>query len=256
MNPLFTTILNYLARFLSLYLGLITSLFTMSYMGNSTASFVARLLTSYACLVLCAIYGVFASLFLRLIGQHRISQWATARAFKHTMAWATGVEFEIVAGQNNLDTRPAVFIGNHQTALDVLLLGTIFPKFCSVTAKKSLARMPFLGWFMALSGTVFIDRANRATARKAFEGAANEIKRERQSVFIFPEGTRSYAEEPMLLGFKKGAFHLAIQAGVPIVPVVTGCYWGILGARERRFRAGKIPVKSKSEPVYLPISDA
>ena len=102
---------------------------------------------------------------------------------------------------------------------------------------------------MALSGTVFIDRANRATARKAFEGAANEIKREKQSVFIFPEGTRSYAEEPMLLGFKKGAFHLAIQAGVPIVPVVTGCYWGILGARERRFRAGKIPGKSKSEPV-------
>ena len=151
-----------------------------------------------------------------------------------------------MAGQDNLDTRPAVFIGNHQTALDVLLLGTILPKYCSVTAKKSLARTPFLGWFMALSGTVFIDRANQATARKAFEGAADEIKKERQSVFIFPEGTRSYAEEPMLLGFKKGAFHLAIQAGVPIVPVVAGCYWGVLGARERRFRAGKIPVKSES----------
>ena len=137
-------------------------------------------------------------------------------------------------------------MGNHQTALDVLLLGTIFPKHCSVTAKKSLKRAPFLGWFMSLSGTVFIDRADRKTALKAFEGAAEEMKRRKQSVFIFPEGTRSNAEEPMLLPFKKGAFHLAIQAGVPIVPVVTGCYWGILGARQRRFRAGRIPVVGTS----------
>ena len=136
-------------------------------------------------------------------------------------------------------------MGNHQTALDVLLLGTIFPKYCSVTAKKSLKRTPFLGWFMALSGTVFIDRASRTSALKAFEGAADEMKRKRQSVFIFPEGTRSHAEEPMLLGFKKGAFHLAIQAKVPIVPVVTGCYWGVLSARESRFRAGRIPVQGR-----------
>ena len=77
---------------------------------------------------------------------------------------------------------------------------------------------------------------------KAFEGAAQEMREKRQSVFIFPEGTRSNAEEPMLLPFKKGAFHLAIQAKVPIVPVVSGCYWGVLGAREWRFRRGTIPV--------------
>ena len=124
----------------------------------------------------------------------------------------------------------------------MLLLGTIFPRYCSVTAKKQLKRMPFLGWFMALSGTVFIDRSNRNTAMKAFEGAAEEMRDKRQSVFIFPEGTRSNAEEPMLLPFKKGAFHLAIQAGVPIVPVVSACYWGVLGVREWRFRRGRIPV--------------
>ena len=127
----------------------------------------------------------------------------------------------------------------------MLLLGEIFPPYCSVTAKKSLAQVPFLGWFMALSGTVFIDRTSRASALKAFAGAAEEMKRERQSVFIFPEGTRSNAEEPMLLGFKKGAFHLAIQAGVPIVPVIAACYWGVLGAREGRFRTGRIPVKGR-----------
>lgn len=152
------------------------------------------------------------------------------------------MRFKVIGGEENLSTRPAVFVGNHQTALDVLFLGTIFPKHTSVTAKASLKKVPFLGWFMALSGTVFIDRANRDTALKAFEGAANEIRTKRQSVFIFPEGTRSNAKEPMLLGFKKGAFHLAIQAKVPIVPVIAGCYAGVLGVDEWRFRAGTVPV--------------
>jgi lysophosphatidate acyltransferase len=227
---------------MSLYSGVTAGLGMMSFMGNTTASFLYRVLASYACLIVCAAYGVIASLALRVVGKHRISQWAVARAFQRTMALATGVRFEVIGGKQHLETRPAVFVGNHQTALDVLLLGAIFPQYCSVTAKKSLKRIPVLGWFMSLSGTVFIDRANKSTARKAFEGAAKEIRGEKQSVFIFPEGTRSNAEEAMLLPFKKGAFHLAIQAGAPIVPVVAGCYWGVLGAREYRFRAGTIPV--------------
>lgn len=96
---------------------------------------------------------------------------------------------------------------------------------------------------MALSGTVFIDRSNRNSAVAAFAGAAEEMKRERQSVFIFPEGTRSYASGPEMGMFKKGAFHLAVQAGVPVVPVVCANYWGVLSVEEKRFRAGRIPVK-------------
>lgn len=96
---------------------------------------------------------------------------------------------------------------------------------------------------MALSGTVFIDRADPRSARAAFSGAAAEMLRCRQSVFIFPEGTRSYARGPELGGFKKGAFHLAVQAQVDVVPVVCANYWGVLGAAEGRFRAGEIPVR-------------
>ena len=77
------------------------------------------------------------------------------------------------------------------------------------------------------------------------------MQREKQSVFIFPEGTRSNAEEPTLLGFKKGAFHLAVQAGVDIVPIVAGCYWGVLGAKEKRFTSGEIPVRSTPTSVPL-----
>lgn len=66
---------------------------------------------------------------------------------------------------------------------------------------------------------------------------------ERQSVYIFPEGTRSYASEPDMLPFKKGAFHLAVQAQVPIVPIVVANYSNVLHMQTRTFRSGRIPVK-------------
>ncbi|KAL9112533.1 MAG: hypothetical protein Q9227_003104 [Pyrenula ochraceoflavens] len=207
--------------------------------------FLARCLSSYGCLLFCATYGLLASLALRLNGSHRLAQWTTARAFALTMWLTTGVSFDILSpGKRYLsDTRPSVIIGNHQTELDVLLLGHVFPRWCSVTAKKSLKRIPFLGWFMALSGTVFIDRVDRAQAMKAFEGAAQEMREHRQNVFIFPEGTRSYARQPTLLPFKKGAFHLAVQAGVPIVPVVAENYSRILDVKAMRFTGGRIRVR-------------
>ncbi|MCJ1312817.1 hypothetical protein MMC25_006493 [Agyrium rufum] len=235
-------LLDILVKIVSLYMGLTTSLFTMSWLGSEGASFYARLMAAYACLLACSIFGFITAIILRLVGNYRITQWATARAFKYTMKYSTGVEFEIISGKQHLQTRPCVFVGNHQTELDVLYLGEVFPKFCVVTSKKSLKSVPFLGWFMALSGTVFIDRKDRTMALAAFREAAEEMKRERISVFIFPEGTRSYSKKAELLDFKKGAFHLAIQAGVPVVPVVVCNYWGLLGPSERRFRPGKIPV--------------
>ena len=248
--PSMNLFLDYLLKFFFLYTGLTTSLFSMSWLGSQGASFYARILTSYACLVVCSIYGFLAAILLRLVGLHRISQWATARAFKYTMRYSTGVRFNIISGKQHLSTRPCVIVGNHQTELDVLMLGEIFPRFCSVTAKKSLARAPFLGWFMSLSGTVFIDRKERTAALKVFSDAAEEMRRQRQSVFIFPEGTRSYAEEARLLDFKKGAFHLAIQAGVPVVPVVVCNYNGILNVKARLFRGGEIPIIGKCLGVY------
>lgn len=147
--------------------------------------------------------------------------------------------------------------------LDILMLGTVFPPYCSVTAKKSLRLMPFLGWFsglhlsncsrnitliglisiVALSGTVFIDRSNRSTAMAAFDGAAAHMQKDKQSVYIFPEGTRSYTSKPEMLPFKKGAFHLAVNAQVPIVPIVVANYSNVLHVQSRIFEAGSIPVK-------------
>ncbi|KAL2201574.1 hypothetical protein P885DRAFT_26926 [Corynascus similis CBS 632.67] len=208
------------------------------------SAFVARVLASYLSLVISSLYGVFISIALRIFGRHQLAQWAVARSFKYLMSFSTGVTFDIEDPKGHLkNIRPAVFIGNHQTELDVLMLGCMFPKHCSVTAKASLKKVPFLGWFMALSGSVFLDRANSKDARQAMQGAANEIRSKRQSVYIFPEGTRSYTKEPMLLPFKKGAFHLAVQAQVPIVPVVVANYSHVLWVKGLVFNAGRIPCK-------------
>ena len=249
------TMLSTITIGIASYFGLTVSLFGLS-RKFPRAGFFARCLASYACLIACATYGVFASIGLRLVGRGNIAQWTVARSFKWTMRYATGARFRVIEGQEHLLTRPAVFITNHQTELDVLLLGEVFPKYCSQTAKKSLRNVPFLGWFMWASGTVFIDRGNRQTAVKAFDGAAKQMREERQSVFIFPEGTRSYSAEPGLLPFKKGAFHLAVQAQVDIVPVVAENYAHRLSVKKLRFEPGEIRVKGMFLRLYSGVEEA
>ncbi|KAJ9607294.1 1-acylglycerol-3-phosphate O-acyltransferase [Cladophialophora chaetospira] len=242
-------LLRWTVYFLSFYFLTMLSLFALhTYLPKPPQifGFIARSMAAYITLIICAAYGTIASAILKPLGLHyKYAQWTTAKAFKHLGKYTMGVEFEIIDDGEQIlnNTRPAVFVINHQTELDVLLLGWIWPLYCSVTAKKSLRNIPFLGWYMTLSGTVYIDRVDRSAARKAFEGAAMTMREKRQSVAIFPEGTRSYSIEPMLLPFKKGAFHLAVQGGVDIVPVVAENYSAVLSPKARRFNSGTIRVK-------------
>ncbi|KEZ42618.1 putative acyltransferase [Scedosporium apiospermum] len=222
---------------------LVAALYMVSFVVPK-AAFVARALTGYLCLLIASCMGLLICIVFRLFGIAGSSQWAAGRVFKYAMYLTTGVTFEIIDPHGVLDnTRPAVVVGNHQTELDVLMLGCMFPRNCTVTAKASLKKIPFLGWFMALSKTIFIDRGNAKDARQALKGAGQEIARRNQSVYVFPEGTRSYSSEPMLLPFKKGAFHLAVEAGAPIVPCVVANYSHIFSIKGLVFRSGKIPVK-------------
>jgi len=117
----------------------------------------------------------------------------------------------------------------------------MFPKQASIMAKKSIKWNPILGLFMTLSGTVFVDRGNSAKAHRSLEAAGEGMKARRTSLFIFPEGTRHSEEVPDLLPFKKGAFHLAIKGGIPIVPVVCENYWRLY--HKGLFGTGTIKVK-------------
>ncbi|KAL2441212.1 putative acyltransferase [Exophiala dermatitidis] len=240
---------RYLLYFLGFYTFIMLSCFALyTYLPRPPPilGFVARSMSAYLTLIVCAAYGTVSSGILKLLGLHYpYAFWTVAKSFKWLGIYTMGVRFQILDNGEEIlnNNRPVVIIANHQTELDVLLLGWIWPKHCSITAKKSLRNVPFLGWFMTLAGAVWINRVDRSEALKAFESAAKAMREKQQSVVIFPEGTRSYSTQPMLLPFKKGAFHLAVQAGVPIVPVVAENYSHVLNVKARRFNSGTIRVK-------------
>jgi len=158
--------------------------------------------------------------------------WIASRALNITVE---------VEGEEYLETRPGVMIGNHQSMLDIIWLGRMFPKQASIMAKKSIKWNPALGLFMSMSGTVFVDRGNSANAHRSLEEAGEGMKARRTSLFIFAEGTRHMEEMPDLLPFKKGAFHLAVKGGIPIIPVVCENYWRLY--HKGVFGSGTIKVK-------------
>lgn len=110
--------------------------------------------------------------------------------------------------------------------------------------------MPLLGQFMTLSGAVFIDRKNNARAFESLAEAGDTIKKRETSLWVFPEGTRTSKQETDLKPFKKGAFHLAVQAGVPITPVVCQNYWHLY--HKGVFESGTLKIKGKFSPHVLP----
>ncbi|GAA3158795.1 hypothetical protein GCM10010531_07690 [Blastococcus jejuensis] len=122
-----------------------------------------------------------------------------------------------VEGAEHLSARPAVFLFNHQSQLDVLVIAKVLRGGFTGVAKKELANAPGFGLAFRLADVAFVDRGDPAKARAALEPAVQRL-REGLSLVIAPEGTRSAT--PTLGPFKKGAFHVAMQAGVPLVPIV------------------------------------
>jgi putative phosphoserine phosphatase/1-acylglycerol-3-phosphate O-acyltransferase len=128
-----------------------------------------------------------------------------------------GVRLNVVGESNLWSARPAVFIGNHQSSLDVLIVGSLVRRDLTGVAKKEARYDPRMIIGGQLMDLAFIDRSDPETARRDVNALVDRI-RSGTSVAIMPEGTRSAT--PTVGRFKKGAFHLAMQAGVPIVPIV------------------------------------
>ena len=109
-----------------------------------------------------------------------------------------------------------VFMANHESTVDIWALLAALPFRMRMIAKKQLGSIPLFGWAMRAGRFMFIDRANALAARRTIDEAKCRI-RDGEKVMLYPEGTRS--RDGKLGPFKKGGFHLAIDAGVPIVPV-------------------------------------
>ena len=132
-------------------------------------------------------------------------------------ASAAGIDLRVEGQEHLWSHRPAVFIFNHQSGLELVLLLKLLRRDFTGIAKQELRRNPIFGPLFSAAGVVFIDRTNTVKAIQALEPAV-EALRQGRSLIIAPEGTRSTTALPG--PFKKGAFRLALEAKVPIVPVV------------------------------------
>ena len=148
-----------------------------------------------------------------------------ARFWANSILWVSGVRVT-VTGTGNLDPgRSYIYMPNHQSNADIpLLLGRLPVQFRWL-AKAELFKIPVFGRAMRGVGYISIDRSNRKSAFESLERAAETI-RNGTSVLIFPEGTRS--RDGGILPFKKGGFVLAVDSGVPIVPVIIKGTRGII----------------------------
>lgn len=160
-----------------------------------------------------AFFSALSLVLIPLVGPSRM--WLiTRKAWGVTTLWFLGVKLQI-EGAENLKG-PAVFISNHQSLIDVVFLPAIVPRPTRIVAKRGILFVPLLGWAFAAGGAVLVDRRN---PRAAIANIRKGLKRlpKGWSIMVFPEGTRS--RDGAMKPFKKGAFHIAVETRLPIVPI-------------------------------------
>lgn len=138
------------------------------------------------------------------------------RCWSPGLLFAAGTRIDLAPAAKLDPHGPYVFAMNHQSMIDIPIAFANIPVNLRFVAKRILAFIPFLGWYMWRTGMIFVDRGNREQALRSLQQAGLKV-RAGASILAYPEGTRS--KDGSVLPFKKGPFVVAIEAGVPIVPV-------------------------------------
>lgn len=160
------------------------------------------------------------------------------RRWSQLMLWAAGAEVRVHGAEKLVEGEPHIFVANHLSWFDIPSLAGYLPRYKFV-AKAELFKIPVFGPAIRAVGMIPIERDNRKAAFESLKLAARKIQ-EGNSVVIYPEGTRgtSYPLRP----FKKGPFVLAIEAGVPIVPVLLHGTLEVFGKGSKSVRPGPIDI--------------
>ena len=175
---------------------------------------IARIFIIVICCILICILGTLYS-FIRFRNPSNVGIFARWFGRLHPL-FGLKVEHRFPANADKVGR--CIYIGNHQNNYDMVTISyMVMPRTVSV-GKKSLIWVPFFGILYWATGNIFLDRDNRSKAHNTMSELARRINEDNLSIWMFPEGTRSRGRG--LLPFKTGAFHAAIAAGVPIVPVV------------------------------------
>ena len=156
------------------------------------------------------------------------STWA---AKKWSQSSTKGLKIRIQArGQENVPNGGFVYASNHESLVDILVLGAALPGDFKWAAKRSVMNVPFLGWHLRLAGHVPVDRNKGKEAALAVTEAFEDVLRENKPLLVFPEGTRT--ADGKLKAFKNGAFQAAVLAGKPVVPVALNGTFALMSRDE------------------------
>lgn len=156
------------------------------------------------------------------------STWA---AKQWSQSSAKGLRIYIEAtGEDNVPEGGFVFASNHESLVDILVLGAALPGDFKWAAKRSVMNIPFLGWHLRLAGHVPVDRNKGKDAALAVTEAFESVLRDDKPLLVFPEGTRT--ADGKLKAFKNGAFQAAVLAGKPVVPVALNGTFSLMSRDE------------------------
>ena len=168
-----------------------------------------------------------------------------ARIWSKSILFVSGIAVD-VKGLANIDPdKSYIYMANHRSNFDIPVLLSCLPIQFRWLAKAELFRIPVFGRAMLGAGYVKIDRFNRKSAFESIRTAARRLK-DGVSVMIFPEGTRS--RDGSIQKFKKGGFVMAIESGVPIIPVILRGTWPIMAKSSLRINRGDVEMEI-AEPI-------
>ena len=138
-----------------------------------------------------------------------------ARTWSRLILATTGVHVDVAGLERLVPGRTYLFVANHQSIYDIPILFWSLPYQLRIIAKESLGQFPFLGWHLRRTGHMLVDR--RRPDRAAIFSWASRLTSQGLSLIVFPEGTRS--RDGRVSRFKGGSFYLALEGGMPVVPI-------------------------------------
>jgi putative phosphoserine phosphatase / 1-acylglycerol-3-phosphate O-acyltransferase len=198
---------------------------------------ITRTAAMYAALLAAGAAGIAAGVVSR--NRRRGVDLATW-LFGHVGTTLGNIDVEVTGAEKLWSHRPVVFFANHQsTLIDVLVGSRILERGFTIVAKAEARQIPVIGALFDLADVVFVDRTNTSKAILAMQPAIGKL-RSGTSIAMSPEGTRSLT--PKVGAFKKGGFHLARDAGVPIVPIVIRNAGEIMWRNARIAQSGTVEV--------------
>ena len=205
--------------------------------GNATGSQVVRSLAATGSLVGSFMMGL---PLYALSGSRRDSLNFSISLFAETASALIGLDLDVRGREHLWKQRPAIFMFNHQSNADMLIMASLIRRDIVGVGKRELKNLPVVGPLMGAAGVVFIDRSDRRAAIETMKPLVKAMREEKKSLVIAPEGTRAPTRK--LGAFKKGGFHVAIQSGVPIVPVVIHNSGDISPKGDKIFRSGTVHI--------------